>query len=104
MATSKPRFSITLDADLFDRIDIYQHQHRLPARSVAIVELIEKGMDALEKQTGPIRKEPRLTPEELDLVEKYRRITKDQQTAVKSVLNSFYNAYLVKEEPESFIS
>lgn len=103
MGTNKPRFSITLDEEMFDKVDIYQHKNRIATRSTAIVDLIEKGLTALGMQTEPVQVESKLSVEELDMVEKYRRITDDQRIAIMTTLNTFYGMELKKEE-KSFTS
>lgn len=50
MATDKPRFSITLDPELFNKLDDFRFQNRFQSRSQAAVELIRKGLEALEKE------------------------------------------------------
>lgn len=50
MSTTKPRFSITLDPELFDKVDDFRFQNRFQSRSQAAVELIRKGLEAIEKE------------------------------------------------------
>lgn len=47
MATDKPRFSITFDDELFDRIEDYRHENRISTRSRAVVALVEIGLESL---------------------------------------------------------
>lgn len=47
MATKKPRFSITLDEDLFNRVNEYQHEKRYATQTKAIVDLIQRGAESL---------------------------------------------------------
>ena len=67
MATNKPRFSITLDDDLFDRVNKYQHEKRYATQTKAVVDLIQRGMESLglsideQKNKPTIKKSPNTT-------------------------------------------
>ncbi len=47
MATDKPRFSITLDAELYEKINDYQHAKKFATQTKAITDLIMRGAKAL---------------------------------------------------------
>ena len=49
MPTEKPRFSITMDEDMFEKIDDYRFDNRFENRTQATLELIRLGLDAVEK-------------------------------------------------------
>lgn len=44
MATNKPRYSITVDDELFKEIEDFRFENRFPTRSEATVELIKLGL------------------------------------------------------------
>lgn len=48
MPTEKPRFSITVDKQMDEAIEDYQHRTRAKNKTQAVVELIELGMERLE--------------------------------------------------------
>ena len=50
MSTEKPRFSITVDDELFKRLEDYRFENRLPNRSQAVVELIRQSLDEHDKK------------------------------------------------------
>lgn len=50
MATEKPRYSITVDDDLFEKIEDFRFNNRFQTRNQATIELIRLGLEALEKQ------------------------------------------------------
>jgi metal-responsive CopG/Arc/MetJ family transcriptional regulator len=50
MATDKPRYSITVDDELFDQIEDFRFNNRFQSRNKATVELIRLGFEALKKQ------------------------------------------------------
>ena len=47
MPTDKPRFSITVDKTLSDAIDDYKYKTRSKNQTQAVVDLIEKGLNAI---------------------------------------------------------
>lgn len=50
MSTEKPRFSITVDDELFKRLEDYRFENRCPNRSQAVVELIRQSLDEYDKK------------------------------------------------------
>jgi len=48
MPTKKPRFSITLEDDLFERLENFRFDKRYQTRNEAIVELIRLGLEVVE--------------------------------------------------------
>ena len=53
MATSRPRYTVSVDDDMFQKIEDFRYKHRFPTRSEATVELIRLGLEALERQQKP---------------------------------------------------
>lgn len=49
MATNKPRFLVTVDEELFRKIDDFRFEHRYPSRSAAAAYLIQEGLKAAQK-------------------------------------------------------
>lgn len=50
MATNKPRYSITLDEDMFQEVEDFRFKNRYQTRSEATKELIRLGLNALKKE------------------------------------------------------
>lgn len=50
MATEKPRYTVSVDNDLFQKIEDFRYGNRFPTRSEATVELIRLGLETLEKE------------------------------------------------------
>ena len=50
MATDRPRYTVSVDQELFQQIEDYRFSHRFQTRSEATVELIRLGLSALEKE------------------------------------------------------
>ena len=58
MPTEKPRFTITLDEDLANKIDNYKFTHRMKNQTQAVVSLIEKGFENLHADPRKTEKSP----------------------------------------------
>ena len=50
MATDRPRYTVSVDAKMFQQIEDFRFEHRFQTRSEATVELIRLGLEALEKK------------------------------------------------------
>ncbi|HIT19797.1 MAG TPA: hypothetical protein IAB57_09370 [Candidatus Fimivivens faecavium] len=55
MATDKPRYSITLDDDMFREIEDFRFEHRYQTRNQATIELIRLGLEALKKEQSELK-------------------------------------------------
>ncbi len=51
MPTDKPRFSLTVDAEMLKQIDDFRFENRYPNRTQATIELIRLGLESLEKDS-----------------------------------------------------
>ena len=50
MATDKPRYTVSVDNELFQQIEDFRFEHRYPSRSAATLELIRLGLEELGKR------------------------------------------------------
>lgn len=50
MATEKPRYSITLDNELFEQVEDFRFKNRFQTRSQATVELIKLDLETIKNQ------------------------------------------------------
>ena len=50
MSTDKPRYTVSVDDDLFKQIEDYRFENRFQTRSEATVELIRRGLEAVKKE------------------------------------------------------
>lgn len=50
MATKKPRYSITVDEDMFQEIEDFRFEGRFQTRNEATVELIRLGLEQVRKK------------------------------------------------------
>ena len=49
MATDRPRYTVSVDAEMFQKIEDFRFKNRFQTRSEATVELIRLGLEQLEK-------------------------------------------------------
>ena len=50
MATDRPRYTVSVDNQLFQEIEDFRFSHRYQTRSEATVELIRLGLEQLKKE------------------------------------------------------
>lgn len=50
MATDKPRYTVSVDDELFEKIEDFRFTNRYNSRAEATVALIELGLKALEEE------------------------------------------------------
>ena len=56
MPTEKPRFTITCDEELLNKIDDFWYENRFRNRTQATLELIRLGLNAAEKEKENAKK------------------------------------------------
>ena len=57
MATDKPRYSITVDDELFQQIEDFRFNNRFQTRNQATLELIRLGLESLKNEKEDSTKE-----------------------------------------------
>lgn len=57
MATDKPRYSITVDDELFQQIEDFRFNNRFQTRNQATLELIRLGLESLKNEKEDSKKE-----------------------------------------------
>lgn len=50
MATDKPRYTVSVDNEMFQQIEDFRFERRFQTRSEATVELIRLGLEQLKKE------------------------------------------------------
>ena len=50
MATNKPRYTVSVDDEMFNAIENFRFENRFQTRSEATVELIRLGLEQLKKE------------------------------------------------------
>ncbi len=57
MATNKPRYTVSVDDEMFKAIENFRFENRFQTRSAATVELIRLGLEQLKKEQEEQKKE-----------------------------------------------
>lgn len=57
MSTTRPRYTVSVDDDLFKQIEDFRFENRFQTRSEATVELIRLGLQTVEKEKGKKKRE-----------------------------------------------
>lgn len=85
MPTEKPRISFAVPEDLMDKIDSFRFDNRIRNQSQAVIQLMERGLEALNAADG-IKKEPAfydtLEDAERELLGLFRSVNAAGQTAI----------------------
>lgn len=50
MATNRPRYTVSVDHDMFEKIEDFRFENRYQTRAEATVELIRLGLEVLEER------------------------------------------------------
>ncbi len=61
MATNRPRYTVSVDEELFEQIENFRFENRFQTRSEATVELIKRGLEQLKREREEQAKEPSAT-------------------------------------------
>ena len=56
MATERPRYTVSVDNEMFKEIEDFRFEHRFQTRSEATVELIRLGLEQLKKEQAESKK------------------------------------------------
>lgn len=56
MATNKPRYTVSVDNEMFEAIENFRFENRYQTRSEATVELIRLGLEQLRKENTTEKK------------------------------------------------
>ena len=56
MSTEKPRYTITLEPEMLEKIDDFRFENRFANRTQATLELIRIGMEAIESGKVELKK------------------------------------------------
>lgn len=75
MPTQNPRLSFMISQEQLDRVEAFQHEHKIKSTSKAIVQLLNAGMDELEKESRTEKAQPpKPPPVPRDLTEEMEKL------------------------------
>ncbi|MPN22544.1 hypothetical protein SDC9_169927 [bioreactor metagenome] len=58
MTTKRPRYTVSVDNEIFQKIEDFRFEHRFQTRSEATVALIRMGIEALKEQEKAQKNKP----------------------------------------------
>lgn len=99
MATDKPRFSVTMEPQMLEKVEDFQHENRMKSQSKAITELVRLGLAELENSLKT-EKAPSQMDEADEIAEQYRKLDSHGKGAVKAILD-FESAAAIAEVRQS---
>ena len=65
MSTTKPRYTVSVDEELFQQIEDFRFENRYQTRSEATVELIRLGLEQIKKEQGKQKTNLRLAAKQV---------------------------------------
>lgn len=77
----KPRFSVSVDADLYDKITTYQHGKKIKSQTQAIAEILKIGINSILEEDGitPPEPDPPIPPQLARIIEIYDSMNSEGQ-------------------------
>lgn len=86
MATTKPRFSITIDESLLNRINKHQHDNKFATQNKAILDLVQIGLEELKSDASESNND--LSKNEIMILDLIKRLNaKGQQKVIDYALD-----------------
>lgn len=87
MDSQKPRFSVSVDADLYEKINTYQHENRMKSQTQAIAAILKIGIQAIQEEwNGPGNEGdapaqvPEISPQLARIIDVYNSMNAEGQT------------------------
>ena len=86
MATTKPRFSITIDESLLNRINKHQRDNKFATQNKAILDLVQIGLEELKSDASESNND--LSKNEMMILDLIKRLnSKGQQKVIDYALD-----------------
>ena len=74
MATDKPRFTITLEDELFEQLEEYRHKNKISTRSKAAAQLVKRGLSFMEATVKEVRLPGEISEAELEFIDIFNQL------------------------------
>lgn len=97
MPTDKPRFSIVVTDELYEKINDFRFNQRIKSQSKAVNELIKIGLHSILNEGFEIS--PNFTKQELSIIEKYALLDSHGKDMVETVLKKEYDRCVASHDP-----
>ncbi len=91
MPTMKPRVTITMNSEQFDKIEEYRFKHRCKNQTQAILSLIEAGFAELETSDEKNSDKSTFSAEIIEMSKKYRKLDSHGKEMVNLVLDKEFD-------------
>lgn len=91
MATDKPRFSLTLEPEMLDRVLDYKKEKRLSTKSKAVQKLLEIAISEIQSEQGVAVV---LSRDEQALVDDYRALNKEGREYIRQTMAMAKRSYV----------
>ena len=105
MSTDRPRYTVSVDDEMFEQIENFRFENRYKTRSQATVELIRLGIEQLTQQNSsllePSKSESTLSPDEHQLVEDYRSFNDEGKEKIRDYVSDLKGNAKYKKCSES---
>lgn len=95
MATDKPRFSLTLEPEMLDRVLDYKKENGLSTKSKAVQKLLEIAISDIQAEQGIAVV---LSRDENQLVEDYRELNKEGKEYIRQTMAMAKRSYVRKTD------
>jgi len=89
LGTDKPRFSITVSEDLYEKINQYHHEKRFSTQTKAISSLLQLGLESIQSKLAPpsnTKSTPSISDEAQKVAKDYEGLDVHGKTVVRVVL------------------
>ena len=83
MPTNNPRITFTISDELLEQVDEFRYSNRIKNQTQALIALINRGFEAL---AGTSEEPPKLTEDELLLIQEYRVAPEPIKQAAHNIL------------------
>lgn len=96
MATDKPRFSLTLDPDMLEKVLEYKEKNHLSTQNKAVQRLIALGIQETQDSSGIVS--CALKPDEQALVNDYRELNNQGREYIRQTMAMAKRSYVRKSD------
>lgn len=97
MPTDKPRFSIVVTDELYEKINDFRFEKRIKSQSKAVNELIKIGLTSILNEDFEI--EPNFSKQEINLVRKYNSLDAHGKKIIDLLLRAEYERCAATADP-----
>lgn len=88
MPTDKPRFTITVDPALMQKIEDYRYNHRIKNQTQAVISLMQRGLQEIMETEFSQPQQPveQYSADETQLIDDYRSLNEQGQEYIRQTM------------------